>query len=228
MGNEVVSTAASPADGPRDLAWLARNPSHWRVEGALEAAGGRDPATIGQALSKIETALAPVPVDPVMRGEWKSAMDERLRQLAIKVSPGMSVAQADPWRDVMAEALSDLPALVALTAAKRALHRPMKFMNEIEGVVREIAAEIEGERREAKWRLERLRADMERIASPPVALPAPEAVPMTAADIDEANALFQRLGIRTRYRLDGTSYEVEPPAQDERGNEISDVEAKAA
>jgi hypothetical protein len=122
-------------------------------------------------VAKLEADLSPVPADPKLRASWNNALDERLRRLAVKVSPGMSVEQSSAWRDVMVDALADLPALVALTAAKRALHRPMTFMNEIETVVREIAAEVEKERRQALWRLRKLKAEIDAAAQPKLAAP---------------------------------------------------------
>lgn len=183
MANDLISSE-NQAVGHLGLAWLARNPSRWTTDGAMVVAGDRPLDTIAEALARLASDLSPVPTDEAARASWNSAMDERLRRLAVKVQPGMSPDQSQPWRDVMVDALSDLPALVALTAAKRALHRPMKFMNEIEGVVREIAEEVEAGRRAAIARLKHLADEIARAANRQPALVAPDVdEPISAEEI---------------------------------------------
>jgi hypothetical protein len=94
-----------------------------------------------------------------------------MRRLAVKVAPTASEKQTAPWREAMKEALSDLPAMVALSAAKRAIHRPFRFIGDIEHGVREIAAEIVEERHRRLVLLRHLRAEIERAASPVLSLP---------------------------------------------------------
>lgn len=184
---------------------MAASQHSWTIDGAL-ALATVEPGAIPTARQRVEQQLEAVPADGERRAQWESALDERLRRLAVKIAPGMSVAQADAWRKVMTEALGDLPAMVALTAAKRAIHRPMQFLNEIEGVVREIAADMITRRKLALLRLDALRDEIERASQPK--LPDPAREPWTEERVGDANAIFARLGIKTRYRLvDG---EVEP------------------
>lgn len=178
---------------------MAASPSAWTIEAAMALAAEEPAATTLAARRRIEDQLAPPPAQGPQRKEWEAALDERLRRLAVKIAPGMSVAQGSEWRTVMVEALSDLPAMVSLTAAKRAIHRPMQFLNEIEGVVRGIAADMIERRSLALKRLDALRAEIERAREP--ALPPPVQEPWTEARIAEANAVFRQLGITTRYRL---------------------------
>lgn len=154
------ASTIAPAAGRPDLAWLALNPRAWTTEAAGELAGRIGPNAVADAIAQIEDRLAPVPRDPEGRASWLAAIDERLRRLAVKVAPGMAPAQTEEWRKVMADALSDLPAMVALTAAKRALHVQMTYMNEIEGAVRAQAAVVIAERRIAVERLRLLAVQM--------------------------------------------------------------------
>lgn len=130
------------------------------------------PDDIDEAKARIRMQLAPVPTEKELRANWVSAMDERLRRIAGKISPGMSPAQADRWCDLMASALADLPAMVALTAAKRAFHEPMQFMNEVEAKIREVAKQVVRERRLALDRLDTLREEMARARQPRLEAPA--------------------------------------------------------
>ncbi|MBP8233110.1 MAG: hypothetical protein KAY22_12455 [Rhizorhabdus sp.] len=190
---------------------MAANRSAWTIEAAIALAGDEPAATILEAEQTIRAHLAPAPVEDVARKEWEAALDERLRRLAVKIAPGMSVAQGQQWRLVMVESLSDLPAVIVLTAAKRAIHRPMQYLNEVEGIVREIAGDMVATRKLALMRLAALREAIERASEP--SLPPPAEEPWTEAMVDEANDRFRRLGISTRFRLvDGAveSYRADP------------------
>lgn len=137
-------------------------------------AGQNAETSIAAARDDLLAAFACVPpVDTAMHAEWRTAISSRLKPLAAKIVPTMSPEQGKVWLDAMTDALSDLPAMIALTAAKRAIHVPMKFLNEVEGVIREFAAEITTVRRDAIWRLERLLADLA-AASRPTLPPVPE------------------------------------------------------
>jgi hypothetical protein len=191
MANDLADMVDDRAHGPLELISLARSPLRWTTE-ERKAFG---PETVEQAIAKLRAELAPAPKTGKDLKAWKAALDERLRQLAVKIAPGMSVDQGAAWRDVMGDALSDLPAMVALTAAKRAIHRPMNFMNEIEPVIREIAAEIEAGRREVLARLEWLRGDLERVANPPVSLPDPLPAPFSGEEIRKMSPTMRAMGL---------------------------------
>jgi hypothetical protein len=174
---------------------LALSPRPWTTEAALALAGPDLDGAVAESLAYLAEGLAPVPTDPEMLKGWKTAMDERLRRLAAKIAPGMPEAPAAVWREVMVDALSDLPAMVSLTAAKRALHKPMKFLNEVEGIVRDIAAMVLAERNHARRRIEDLplRARRETPALPPQE----EGAPFSFDEIKRMSASMRRLGVST-------------------------------
>lgn len=190
MPNDLATT--DQAHGLRELISLARSQSRWTMDDALAIAAGVDAGAASAAIARVEGDLSPVPCDRQARAAWETALGERLKRLAAKIAPTMPAAQATVWRDAMIEALSDLPALVSLTAAKRAIHRPMQWVNEVEKVVREIAAEVEAERREALARLGRLQAEMARMANPQPLLGQPDE-PVEPEAVAE---LMARLGVR--------------------------------
>lgn len=170
----------------------------------LATADGMPAAAILMARQRIEAQLAPVPTDAA-REEWSAAFDDRIRRLGLKAAPGMSVAQGDAWREVMVEALSDLPAMIALTAAKKAIHARFQFLNEVEGAVRDIAAGMIERRRLGLMRLDAMEAAIARAGEPK--LPDPAHEPWTVARVHEANALFESSGLAMRYRLNGDQVE---------------------
>jgi hypothetical protein len=98
---------------------MSRRP--WTIEAARAAVAAEPGDAIADALAYIGRAFDPIPRDGEQRAAWKAALDDRLCRIAVKIAPlGASVEQGKEWRDVMVDALSDLPAMVALTAAKRA------------------------------------------------------------------------------------------------------------
>jgi hypothetical protein len=128
-------------------------------------------------------------------------MDERLRRLAAKVLPTAGEG-AQAWREAMVEALSDLPAMIALTAARRAIHTPFRFVGEIEVEIRRIAAELESRRNTRLLIIGQMRR---RLDQPPE-LSAPSAAsaePMTEEARERTNAYLRRIGIRTQIAADG-------------------------
>jgi hypothetical protein len=183
MGTEVATASAeSPALGHRELISLARNPSRWTHSAALAVAGVHPVDGLTLAIARCRSELAPVPDDKLQLDNWRAAVGERLKGIGAKIAPHLSVAQGDAWRAAMTDALADLPALVVLTAVKRAIHRPMQFVSEAEGVIRQIAGEVTSERQEAIARMERLKSEIERAAAPLPALPAPVEQPDLTSD----------------------------------------------
>lgn len=150
---------------------------------------------IDAAHGKLVEDMAPVP-DGAKRAAWAAAIDERLRRLAVKVAPHLSEEQGAGWRDAMVEALSDLPAMIVLTAAKRARHRPFRFIADIETAIREISNEMIEARRAQIARLEQIRADVERAARPDACLPPPVEEPITAEEIRAMSSPMRAMGVR--------------------------------
>lgn len=91
-------------------------------------------------------------------GWFSAGLGNDLALLAIKIAPTMSEAQNTAWISVMVTALSDLPGRVAREATQAALHEPMKFLNEVEGVIRDKADAIVSRHNGAVWRMRQLRA----------------------------------------------------------------------
>jgi len=151
---------------------LACRPRAWTKTEALALVDGDPLPALGEAKAYLLSAFEPVPRSGTPeRDQWRAALMERLNPIAAKIAPGMSVAQGEAWRDAMVSALSNLPAMIALTAAKRAIHRPMSFISEPEAVIREIAVEVENERKDAIRRLEWLMRDLELSRRPVLANP---------------------------------------------------------
>lgn len=189
------------ADGLRGQAWKALS-LHPSTTMTLASALGTDaPACIAAAIARIEHDLRPVPRDAESRKQWETAIDERLRRLAVKVLPTATPAATQAWRDALVEALTDLPAMVALTAAKRAIHRAFRFIGEIEATVREIAAEIIGEREERLAAFRRHRDAIDAALNPPAAaLPAPDAdEPISDDAIRAMTPTLRRMGLRAGF-----------------------------
>lgn len=201
MGNDVAMIDG--ADGLRALAQRALNLPPSTTDAIAAALGADAPACLDAAIAKLQHDLRPVPADGDDRGAWVMAIDERLRRLAVKVLPTARSADTVEWRNAMTEALSDLPAMVSLTAAKRAIHRPFRFIGEIEAAVREIAAELLDERQRRLAMLRRHRGEIERALAPPPALPPVDPAPaVTAADVDRVNEFMARYGLSTRFKTD--------------------------
>ena len=161
----------------------------------------------------LEIAPAQRPAVP-LREEERSVRDQCLKQLMdallpllCKVAPNLSDDAAGRWRVAMAEALSDLPAHIAINAARQSLsaqlridprrkadapsYRPIQRTGEIETLVRQQA--------EALRRREQIRTVRRPEPPPPIAYrPEP---PATAADVDEMNRIMRRFGIERRWQL---------------------------
>jgi hypothetical protein len=162
--------------------------------------GADAPACIDAALAKIAHDLRPVPKDGEGRKQWGDAIDERLRRLAAKVLPTAKPADTQAWREAMVDALADLPAMISLTAAKRAIHCPFRFIGEIETTLRSIALELIIEREEREAAMQRHRAEIDRALNPPVAaLPPPAEVEISAESIRAMTVDLRRMGLRAGF-----------------------------
>lgn len=188
-----LPTTTGPAPGRHDLAWLALNPQAWTISSATELAERLGPGAIGAAIASIEAQLAPMRLAD--RKDWSEAMDERLRRLALKAAPLAAPAQGDAWRSVMVEALDDLPAMVALTAAKRARHEPLQFMNEIEPTIRKIAAQVVLERKHAIERLRLLERQIRQARMPRIE--DRRRAPLTVEEIAKLSPSLRQMGLRS-------------------------------
>jgi hypothetical protein len=161
------------------------------LEAALERADGVD---VPAVIAGYERGLIPLKDveprgmsvrDPSKEGALTSKVRDALSLLATKIAPTMPLEQVDAWIRVTSAALSNLPGRVAHDAAEQALYRPMKFINEVETVIREEADDIQTRHRLALRRLRMLQEAIERGPAP--ALPAndydAETAPVTAEQI---------------------------------------------
>ncbi len=203
-------TTIDPADGRPDQAQRALSLLPSTTDRLAAALGEDAPGCIDAAIAKLEHDLRPVPTSAEERKQWAGAIDERLRRLAVKVLPTAAPAQTQPWREAMAAAFSDLPAMVSLTAAKRAIHRPFRFIGDIEAEVRTIADELMAERTARLAMLRRMHGELERATSGQPALPAPELPMPTRDQLARTNAFLRARGLTTQLHEDGSTYQLEP------------------
>lgn len=183
MANEISTTDRAP--GAEAIFRLAQRPQAWTKTEVLRLAGAEPIAALREAEQRVVATFAPV--EPASRADWRLALASRLDPIAAKIAPTMSDAQGEAWRSAMLDALSNLPAMVALTAAKRALHQPMQFISEVEGTIRVSAAAIIADRQDAIRRIQWLIADLEAAARPKLP-PAEPGAPPDPAELVEAMA----------------------------------------
>jgi hypothetical protein len=194
-------TTIDPADGRLAQARRALNLLPSTTDRLAQMLGEQAPLCIEAAIAKTEHELRPVPSDTVGRKQWEMAIDERLRRLAAKVLPTAGPAQTADWRDALAEALADLPAMISLTAAKRAIHRPFRFIGDIEAAVREIATEVLSDRQMRLSALRRHRDEIDRALNPatPALPPAEEDREFTSGEIRAMTADIRAMGLRAGF-----------------------------
>ncbi|WP_088367531.1 hypothetical protein [Sphingomonas dokdonensis] len=131
-------------------------------------------------------------------GKLSSGLADDLALLCTKIAPTIAVEQADAWNKVMVTALSDLPGRVAREAAQAALHTPMRFLNEVEGVIREKAVPIGYRHSMALRRLRELEAAIRRALEPDQpALAAPNPEPeLTVEQIRALTPELRSIGVK--------------------------------
>jgi hypothetical protein len=188
-----IDTIPAAAPGRRTLAWLAQRPQAWTIERAIALAGDMPAAAIVDAEETLRAAFRPVPRDGDERTSWELAMGERLKHFGSKIAPLMPDDAGNRWRKEVTRALSDLAPMISLTAAKRAQHRPMQFLNQVETAIREEAAIVLRMTRLALDRLVDLKRALRRAGQP--ALPPPPAAVMSQEEIDRLPVSLRRMGV---------------------------------
>ena len=212
MANELTNTTDRAA-GHHDLATKALSLLSSTTDRVLAVLGDDTDAAIHAAIIRTDRELMAVPPAGPDRDAWESAMHERLRRLAVKVNPTASPSQTKPWQDAMAEAFSDLPAMIALTAAKRAIHTPFRFIPEVEVEVRRIAVELLHRRHDRLRALRRMQSDIERAMRAPPSLPAYNPEPATPEQMDRINGYLRSIGVRTQFADDGSTFQAAAPEE---------------
>ena len=192
MSNDRAVTAVA-APGRRTLAWLAQSRRAWTIERAIALAGDAPAAAIVEAEEALRSGFRRVSRDGDERTSWELAMGERLKHFGSKIAPLLPEDAGNRWRKEVTIALSDLAPMISLTAAKRARHRPMQFLNQVETVIREEAAILLREIRLALERLTELKRALR--ASQQPRLPAPPLPAMTQEEIDRLPLAYRRMGV---------------------------------
>lgn len=172
------------------------------------------------ALAKLDTehlpelASATAVAQRLCRPMQHERLVQRLTALGMVMSPNRSAADGAMWVRECARLLSDIAEDV-LCEAIDALQKRMKFLPTV-AEIRELADPRMNSRREEFARLDAMRRYVESGQPIPKLLPPqPKPVmdrrgePMTEADTTELNRILENLGVCSRYRLDGSRYEVE-------------------
>jgi hypothetical protein len=171
----------------------------WNLTSAMAQADGVD---IGRVIAAYERGLVPLAEaepkgksrrNPEAAGALTTLLGDDLAMIATKIAPTLSPEQSDAWIKVMCIALADLPGRVTREAATSALHRPMKFLNEVETVIRDEAAAITIRHSVALRRLRQLADAIAWAAKPSTMLP----------DDDVSSEPISPANIRALSRLDG-------------------------
>lgn len=198
MGELVKRPAGSNAD--RELAARALDLNGWTDDLAMIAELGGSPVV---ALELLEAMLVPAKeIEPNgladgKRGPKTNKLMQSLRAIGAKISPTMSGEQVDVWIVAMTTALSDLPFSFSTKGAADAIHVPMKFLNEVETVVREKAEAAATRHRIAMHRLRTFERQLKAASEP--ALPPPEPRDFTQDEINSMSPPLLRIGLKNEW-----------------------------
>lgn len=112
------------------------NPKYeaWR-EKMLELMG--DPAEREQRMW--EMCIPIKSAEPSADGQISRAIGDMLRPIGAKIAPHLSGEQATAWRKAVVMALGDLPAHVVVEVLPLAIHKPMRFLSDVETEIRRLA-----------------------------------------------------------------------------------------
>lgn len=89
---------------------------------------------------KFRAACQPLKVrEPGLNGPQSGQVITALAPLANKIAPTMEDAAVKSWTVAMVMALSDMPPAMALEAMGRAMHVPIRFISDVETVIRDQA-----------------------------------------------------------------------------------------
>jgi hypothetical protein len=191
MGPLANSPAGASAE--RELVTLALDAANWTEDKAL--ALGASPATAMRLLE--QAALPAKQVEPGgvvdgQRGPRTDRLMQSLRTIGAKISPSMTSDQVDVWVAAMTVALSDLPFAFAMRGINEAIHVPMRYLNEVEGVIREKSEAAHSRHQVAMMRLAKLERERGCAANTPKLPPQPR---MTQEQVDGLPDHLKRLGL---------------------------------
>lgn len=175
----VGEIATVPAGSTPDLAALA-----FRGSIALADAEGVE---VGEVIAAYEKRLSIslADRDPMFNGDATAKVRTALKLIGMKIDPRMDEEQAMTWLTAVAMALSDFPWWVITAAVPAAIRVPMRFLNEVDGVVREKCEEVMARHRVALIRLRALQREIADAAKPKL----PPAEPPKPIGPDEYRAM---------------------------------------
>lgn len=173
------------------------------IRATLEADWNVQAATSGVTADDVETALAMAhrgmlplkETEPKLDRSSSRALLNALADIGQKIAPTIDDTAGQKWRVALLKALSDLPGKVAVQATQAAMHEPMRFLNEVETVIREKAEGLQSRQRVSLIRLERLLQEIERAANPPVPQIERRDDPLTNAELRAMTPEMRGLGL---------------------------------
>jgi hypothetical protein len=169
------------------------------------------------------------PIGFRFEGPATSKLADALRPIGMKLNPTMSPEQVGGWLAAMIASLSDLPARVVIRGANDALHVPIRFFPEVEGVIRERAQPHAARYQVAIMRLQRLMREIADAAKPKLPPPDPGPPPgpeewakMARSDLGRS---LLRIGLGNGYlsqeQFDAAMSPVDQPESVDDGHERS-------
>lgn len=176
----------------KNLALIALDVSGWSLD-----AGSGTGGDASRAIAMLEAQATPLKdIEPKglvdgSRGPKTDKLMKTLRTLGVKIAPTMSAEQVNAWVAAMVLALSDMPYSFIQYGAAEAIHVPMQFLNQVEGIIREKAKGAKLRHDLAKRRLANFERDLEKESQPK--LPPPE--PASNKDLLDISPALRELGL---------------------------------
>lgn len=164
MANELITT--DPADRSRLVAEIV-SASKWNLGQAMAVADGVDLVALEARYREPARPLSETEPDgmsarePGKRGRYSRALGDALGMICTKSNPTMSADQSDAWVKAMLLALDNVPGKVAVAAAAAVLRRSVKFLGDVDGMIRDEAATVLARRTMVAARIRELREAME-------------------------------------------------------------------
>jgi hypothetical protein len=156
-------------DKAQDARSLARTLLSGDIGLGTAALAIAQPGHIVEAIDGFETMPALIDVEPNLDGPNAESVRTSLKTIGAKTWPRMPQSAKADWINGMMLGMSDLPLRVLVSAAREAVHRTYSFENQVEVVIREIAAKQIDRNARALRRLKQRMVEIERAANPPVA-----------------------------------------------------------
>lgn len=185
--------------------YLGLDRVNWDSRRALAALDQGQRAEIQTLAAVAERACQPCPA---------KKLTERLTALGMTMAPNRPPAEATMWLHETARLLSDIAEDVLMESIDE-LQKRMKFLPTV-AEIRELVDPVMDDRREKRSRLDAMRRYLE--SGQPIGQLAQiepkrnvmdrRGAPMTAEETEEMNGILAGLGACTRYREDGSRYEV--------------------